>query len=58
MKRRVTPFAVRQEKTHGKDGISAVRRGKKTHGKEGSLPCAACLTHGKVIFADFFCFHV
>jgi hypothetical protein len=34
MRRRVMPFAVRQEKTHGKDGLFAVRR-EKTHGKDG-----------------------
>jgi hypothetical protein len=36
-KRRGTPFAVRQEKTHGKGGLFAVRRGK-THGKDLPLP--------------------
>jgi hypothetical protein len=39
MRRRGTPFAVRREKTHGKDGIFVVRL-EKTHSKEGSLPCA------------------
>jgi hypothetical protein len=29
----VTPFAVLQEKTHGKDGLFVVRR-EKTHGKD------------------------
>jgi hypothetical protein len=37
MKRRGTPFAVRQEKMHDKGGLFAVRWGK-THGKDLPLP--------------------
>jgi hypothetical protein len=52
MKRRVTPFAVRQEKTHDKDGIFAVRWGKKrtTNIVETVRKCLSCAvrkTHGK-----------